>query len=374
MKPTIDTLSIEGFRALRRIRIEGLGRANLITGRNNTGKSSVLEALRILASNASPPVISNILHYREEDIGESEETARSAESEGFSLVSSLFSGFPSLGETSRPIAISASGSAQSKRLSLSLGRFTEQRNPDGTRRLIPHDPGLLPETEPLLRIVLETDEGRRPLPLDYFSRYRTALSARGEWPGGQREPCVFVSPYASENTSALGSLWDKVALSDLEEHVVRALRLISPDVEAVSMIGGEGPRQSRIAIVRIANTVRPVPLRSLGDGVNRLFGIVLSLVNAKDGLLLIDEVENGLHHGVQMDVWRAIFDLSRRLNVQVFATSHSWDSVEAFQKVSADDPEVGVLIRLSRKGDEIIPTLFREHELAIATRDRIEVR
>lgn len=50
----ISTLGIEGFRALRQLKIEGLGRVNLLTGRNNTGKSSVLEALRILAADASP--------------------------------------------------------------------------------------------------------------------------------------------------------------------------------------------------------------------------------------------------------------------------------------------------------------------------------
>jgi AAA15 family ATPase/GTPase len=126
--------------------------------------------------------------------------------------------------------------------------------------------------------------------------------------------------------------------------------------------------------VRSASFARPVPLRSFGDGLNRLFGIVLSLVNAKGGLLLIDEFENGMHYTVQLDTWRAIFRLAQTLDVQVFATSHSWDAIEAFQKAAAETPEDGVLIRLSRKGEDIVPTIFREDELAVATRDRIEVR
>ena len=69
-----------------------------------------------------------------------------------------------------------------------------------------------------------------------------------------------------------------------------------------------------------------------------------------------------------------MFDLSNRLNIQVVATSHSWDTIEAFQHVANEHTEDGVLIRLSRRDEEIIPTLFREDELAIATRDRIEVR
>ena len=77
---------------------------------------------------------------------------------------------------------------------------------------------------------------------------------------------------------------------------------------------------------------------------------------------------------VQLDVWRAIFRLAKTLDVQVFATSHSWDAIEAFQKAAAETPEQGVLIRLTRKGDNIVSTLFREDELAVATRDGIEVR
>jgi len=81
-----------------------------------------------------------------------------------------------------------------------------------------------------------------------------------------------------------------------------------------------------------------------------------------------------MHHTAQADVWRAVFRLSKKLNAQVFATSHSWDSIEAFQKAAAEDSEEGVLIRLSRRGDEVIPTLFREDELAVVTREHIEVR
>jgi hypothetical protein len=185
---------------------------------------------------------------------------------------------------------------------------------------------------------------------------------------------VPVSPFGGERTATLGNLWDKIALSDREEDVAEALRIIDPDIEAVSMVGGAGSRTSRTAIVRSKSLPRPVPLRSFGDGLNRLFGIILSLVNAKDGLLLIDEFENGMHYSVQPDAWRVIFKLAQRLDIQVVATSHSWDAIEAFQKAASEAPDEGVLIRLSRKGDDIVSTVFREDELAIATRDGIEVR
>ena len=164
-------------------------------------------------------------------------------------------------------------------------------------------------------------------------------------------------------------------LTDIEPEVVEALRIVDPQISAVSMIDDEGPvRTNRRAIVRTSNIRRPVPLRSFGDGLNRLFVIILSLANAGGGLLLVDEFENSLHHTVQLDAWRIIFRLAKELDIQVFATTHSNDAVKAFQEAAAETPEDGMLVRLTRRGGEIIHTTLEESELAIATRDRIEVR
>jgi AAA15 family ATPase/GTPase len=135
------------------------------------------------------------------------------------------------------------------------------------------------------------------------------------------------------------------------------------------------PDRRTIPIIRMSGIDEPIPLRSLGDGMQRVLGIILALVNAKDGMLLIDEFENGLHYSVQPDIWRLLFKVAHRLNVQVFATTHSWDCIEAFQKAAVEDAgEEGMLIRLEEKNNEIGTTLFDERRLGIATREQIEVR
>jgi hypothetical protein len=384
MIPIIGSLSIEHFRSLRQLKIEGLGMVNLITGRNNTGKSSILEALRILASGVgSPSVLSSILRYREEDVSEAEEAGIPVDPESLNQFSSLFTGFPKLSENREPIVLVANGGRRSMRLNISVGLFANEQEPDGSTRLVPQKPksaasSVLPETELVPAIVLEDIGIKRILPMDHplFSprrQFRSSLfrSSLNEEP---QLACAFISPYGGERTANLGVLWDKIALSDLEKEVVKALKIVAPEIIGISMVGGGGSSSMRTAIVRSSEFARPVPLRSFGDGLNRLFGIVLSLVNAKDGFLLIDEFENGMHHTVQLEVWQVIFRMSKLLNVQVFATSHSWDAVETFQQAAVQDNEQGLLIRLSRKGDAVIPTLFRDNELAVATRDRIEVR
>jgi hypothetical protein len=372
MEPKIHTLTIERFRAIRKLSIENLGRVNLITGKNNTGKSSVLEALRLLASGASTDVIRNILQFREE-YGEDIGSSRPLDEEGFFQFSGLFHGFPTFSGEIEPIVIESRGGQVPLKLSIGTVWIRWQEDSEGMNRPITQKtPSLFPE-EDLSPAIEVNDISGKPRYLTRDSLRRPPFSFR-QAAEESRMPCVFVSPYGGERTATLGSLWDKIALSEGEKAVVEALRIISPEISAVSMVGGEAPRQVRKAIVRAEGIPRPVPLRTFGDGLNRLFGIALSLVNAKDGLLLIDEFENGMHHTIQVDVWRAIFRLAKNLDIQVVATSHSWDSIEAFQKAASEDPEEGVLIRLTRKGQDIIPTVLSEDELAIAARDRIEVR
>ena len=378
MEPKIGSLTIEGFRAFRQLKVEGLGRVNLVTGRNNTGKSSVLEALRILASDASPTVIAGILRFREEDLGDTQEATQALEEEGSFSLSSLFHGFPEFSPKLEPIVVACNGGKRPLKLSIKATWVSEERRPDGSRILTPLQQELFDQSDALPALAISTrdmPDVPRILPLDSYRRYaRRSRAFRSEFADELRMPCEFVSPYGGEGTATLGPLWDKIALSDLEEEVVDALRIIDPEITKITMVGGEGYREGRTAIVRSKKLPRPVPLRSFGDGLNRLFGIVLSLVNARSGLLLIDEFENGMHHTVQADAWRAVFRLASRLDIQVVATSHSWDAIEAFQRAASEHPEEGVLIRLSRKGEDIIPTRFSEEELAVATRERIEVR
>ncbi len=131
----------------------------------------------------------------------------------------------------------------------------------------------------------------------------------------------------------------------------------------------------RDLIENVAGMAEPLPLQNLGNGMWRNLGIALALLNAKDGILLIDEFENGLYYSVQPDLWRFIFRLARSLNAQVFATTHSWDCIEAFQRAASEGhQEEGLLIRLESKKGEIGVTSYDEQELTIATREHIEVR
>jgi len=106
--------------------------------------------------------------------------------------------------------------------------------------------------------------------------------------------------------------------------------------------------------------------------------IGLGLAGGEDGLTLIDEIENGIHYSAQPDLWRMIFETAQELDVQVFATTHSHDCVQAFQRVAGDyKDEEGMLIQLRRKRsdpEEIVAVTIDEEELQDALRFQVDPR
>ena len=370
----IKTLEITNFRSFNHFEVEGFGGVNLITGKNNSGKSTLLEAIRILTTEGSPSTLWSILDYREELDSRLDDSERSVTPEGFTAFCSFFRGFPTLAECANSAFSIRSDSrniGESRYINATIRWFTETFDSGQPgRQLIPATEDLFGETSAIPALEVESSNRLRRIRIDRPFRYRRSLGDVAE----VTTPCTYLDPFSSRSTSHLAALWDSIALREAEKDVVDALRLISPDIEAVNMIGGEGGARSRTAIAKSNQYSHPVPLRSFGDGVNRLFGLILSLSCARNGVLLVDEIENGLHHSVLVNVWRTIFRLAGKFNVQVFATSHSWDCVQAFQEAAIEAPEEGTLIRLSRKGDALFSTVFKEADLQIATRERIELR
>jgi hypothetical protein len=305
---------------------------------------------------AAPQVIWQILESRDE--GE-----RSAEIEYvLEGLRHLFWGREHL-QKNQPVSFSigaANGSAQFVKMTLAWP-LSQMRERVQNLPQVKHesDPGVLIEASPAT-VIAE--------PLNLFVQPLIP-------PQQLNQRCVFI-PANGMDTTEITRLWDRVALTEAEEDVLSSLRLIQPKISKVNLIAPQqaGGKQKRIPVARLIDESEPVPLRSLGEGMARLMGIALALANARNGMLLLDEIESGLHYTVQPEMWKLIFMTAKRLNVQVFAATHSWDCIAAFQQALQADPTEGMLIRLGKKNGGITSTVFDERKLTIATRDQIEVR
>jgi len=371
----LNSLEIEGFRAFEHLIIERLGQVNLIVGKNNVGKSCLLEALQVYAHRGSPDTIRDILISRDEsgriDDPRTEVDAYVDAIKYLFYERKVFVKYPSIDT----FKIGPVGDA-SLRLVVNTQWYEEKTDSESDRKIrrlagerlppLEDTNGLLPGVsiafgkEPTISIPLFMFLGRRSPRYSSFRRVEGIA-------------CIFV-PANSLDENTLAELWDSVTLKPGEEDVLKGMHIIESGVERINLVGRER-RSARIPIVKMRDVSEPIPLRSLGEGMTRLFGIVLALVNAQDGLLLVDEVDSGLHYTVYPALWRLVFKIAAHLNVQVFATTHSWDCIEGFQQSAQDvENKDGMLIRLERRQEHIVPILFDTSRLGIVTRQEIEIR
>ena len=205
-----------------------------------------------------------------------------------------------------------------------------------------------------------------------FSRSVRISTPRIEAFLAHRIPSYSVKP-SGLGPGRIAQAWNRINLTDDHDELIKCINIINTRISQVSANFDASHRL--VPIVRLEGSSEPIALRSMGDGMVRLFNLALALVNCKGGILLVDEIENGLHYSVHEDLWRFLIKSARVLDVQVFATTHSWDCIEAFQKATREDnSSEGSLIRLGWKRDEIVATVYDESDLAIVTRDHIEVR
>ena len=103
------------------------------------------------------------------------------------------------------------------------------------------------------------------------------------------------------------------------------------------------------------------------SGEGKFFCWFKGLQTYGNSVLLINEFEYGMHHSVQDDLWSDVFKLSEEKNIQVFATTHSLDTIRSFTKVAQEREEKDVrLIRLEKYDGEIMTTKFDLEDLKVS--------
>jgi len=363
----LSSLDIKNYRNLKELKINSLARVNLITGRNNTGKSSLLEAIAIYANNLDISPIYQLLENRGEKIIQPNKDIVET---NINLFSSMFTGRKVTFDNENAISINASGNDL---LRIQFAKYREKTETDANGN-----------TVNLKQVVKETDNHFQSqdlkigLTVSYGKETLVLLLDHnpfqlGYTPNLSKHNIQFIRPWEI-NTTFNGTLFDRIILTDKEKYVVDALKIIEPDTEKIAFIADN--TGDRKAVVKLSSVPEVLPLKSMGDGINWILTIILALVNADNGFLLVDELENGLHYTVQEQLWNIIFMLAQRLNVQVFVTTHDDDCIRGFENIlnSPDNSLDGKLIRLDNKNGIIKQIEFNAKELQIANDQNIEIR
>ena len=376
----IRDLTIKGYRCFEDFSMDGLTRVNLLVGNNNSGKTSFLEAIYLLVNQPisleQKPTLFEILENR----GEFKQIILSDPLKPHNLDANKLSlqyvfdyichrrdnGEQSQSVTiktreNRDLALLIQVSDQLSRFFFDEvdvnGKFTKQWNYS-----------LNYKSEEFLNLFIRKKKDSKTLsPLSSETKFYKEQSIN-------IDPCpiVFQSKH-SVNNEKLFSTWDRITLTPKEDILIEALKIIEPRIQRLGVTMSEIPKK---VLVKLHNKSWPVPLNSMGDGMSRILTLTMALVSTEKGVLLVDEIETGLHYEAQLDMWRLVLKTAQDLDVQVFATTHSWDCIAAFKEAlqELEDQSIAKLFRLDSKYGKLRAVEYDAEEIRIAVDQGIEVR
>ncbi|MFZ4762760.1 MAG: AAA family ATPase [Alphaproteobacteria bacterium] len=345
---------IKNFRCLEDLTIQKLGHVNLIVGANNSGKSTILEALRIYAGElADFRLFFDLLSARDEFIP----SHWSAQTH---IVQSY---------QDHPARSLFTNRAIEKNKKIEIGDINSLQNGVIVEGEFEH----LGEFYVGLKVVSKYNGLER-------STAGISLLHLGSYVGDKKATSPYKDGYVS---SQLPSTDDQMALfAEINREygdnqiLTDALKIIEPRIINVFF-----DPIDQICFVKHQDFQKTIPLKTLGEGMMRILQLALFIPRAqKTGFLLIDEFENGLYWRTQSKIWEFLFEIAKRYNIQIFATTHSKDTINSFAKIALSRKDMeGVLISLDRSAakkdnNKIIAIEYDEESLANIIEDNIEVR
>jgi hypothetical protein len=163
---------------------------------------------------------------------------------------------------------------------------------------------------------------------------------------------------------------------NLEDKLISVLKHLEPKLRGLIVLTERGSTMPLRPVLEVdlGNLVR-LPLESLGDGFSSALSIISAIATTPNGLCLIDEIENGIYHKGQEDVWRAVYGMAKMGATQVWATTHSLECIvaayKAFREADADSLRVH---RIERDNDKTTWTTLGWDDLTSAFKFGMEIR
>lgn len=320
-------IEINRLRGIKHSKIEGLKQINLFFGKNNCGKSSLLDAIFLISGISNPklPLNVNIIrNYRRLEPSD-------MKLDFYSLDMSSPIVIKAENDETRELQISVVESSSSKVNLLGEDNNVVSTDPDNRYGLV---------------LKYKVDEHAYESSIIMSHSSNNSLEQRIKMPAHYKEKltCRYLNP-KFDFTTSIDGLVDVIKNKD-EAFIVNALRLIESKIKDFVLSQNE-------VLVDIGLDKR-IPINMMGDGARKILSILTTIYECKNGIVLIDELSNGFHYSVMKGVWRAIISVAKKNNVQIFATTHDLDSIKGLRDAAKSGEEYDdsiVCFKLQRTAD-----------------------
>ena len=166
-----------------------------------------------------------------------------------------------------------------------------------------------------------------------------------------RANSAFIPAVHRENLQSIAAKFSDAQLQGDVDKILAIVKLPEPRLKGLTLIT---IKDVPVIHAYLEGMRRPIPVQLLGEGLNRMLGLALSMEQASGGMMLIDEIENGLHYRVQGEVFCILLELAKAFDVQIFATTHSRECiVAAHQALNKEGHREFAFYRLDRRDKEI---------------------
>ncbi|MBR7068659.1 MAG: AAA family ATPase [Bacteroidales bacterium] len=349
-------IKIKNFRGIKNLEIDDLGRVNILVGKNNSGKSTVLEAIFLLTGMASADTVQKLNSIRTRT--------------PYSPLNDVHYLFHRMNTAIKPEFFAEDFMGETRTVLLNLTTSEDEQNLESQTNVkngMPpiSDAKIRPNT---LKLYIETN----------IKKYYNSTIFK---PDGRivnkRNTDDYSEKYASVFLTA--DLWNTYLAVDLTDIFKRKQKSIvlermthfDPQITDIDILQDD-------VYIDYENMIEKLPLRMAGDGMRRYLNIVAASANPTNNIILIDEIDNGLHYSTYKKLWEAIFALATNSDKQIFITTHNAETLKQLAEMLSEHPEYQQEMHLYT----IAKTLKKQHQaylytyetLSFACENDIEIR
>lgn len=330
-------LKFENFKAFKSIEVSKLSHVNIFLGENNCGKSTLLDALFILTGISNPELLVRTNQFR-----------------GYTRLKD-FSYFFHNFNSEENIILSSDGTEvwfnRKAIMRLSINDKITIASSDLAKTL-PSD------NKPVYRLSVEAHVENMTLTPSLMVQFLENgesgfLGVPADY--AEKIACRYISP--SYSFAIIYEMVEEVVKQKKDHIIIDVLKKIDSRINDFRLVGTD-------ILVDIGLEKR-IPIQLLGDGTRKFFALVVALYSCRDGILLVDEIDNGLYYSVMKKLWKTLLEMAEQFNVQLYVTTHNMDSLHGLEQILSDNGEFQdkvSLYKLIHRDDDSMRILHYDYE------------
>ncbi len=315
----INSIEIIKFRGIQKLTVSEFSGINLIVGDNNSGKTTFLEAIQLLFAKPQLSSIKSVINQR---------TALNPNSSFYTSFIKMFNKKQSKEQLEFDIYANSDNGTMDfelrgyERIVTSEDVLQSSTLPARQKMYYKRLGKNIPETVKVFKGSVITQIDSNPVEKEIRC---TSLDSVIPGPIVKRE-VHYIPSFGHLRYDLLQNIVDNPEYKKLAIDILRQFDDSIADICYTK--ADDGTYMESIITMDGVN----MPFSVYGDGIKKILYILNKLFDVADSILLIDEIETGLHKKYYDILFPVVFALASKLNVQLFIATHSIEAIEAILK------------------------------------------